>query len=476
MNDTAGSPDPADLGVLEAAALLRARELSASELVAACLRRIDADGPPSADGDPESINGFVRVYAEEALETAKRLDDTRLCARGVEQNGPPPPLCGVPVGLKDLYAVAGHPLTASSTLLHDVPETDSEVWRRLRDAGMVLVGHTHTHEFAAGGTTDQVGNPVSLAHSAGGSSGGSAAALAAGWIPAATGTDTAGSLRIPSAACGTSTIKPTRGLVPVAGVVPLAPTLDTCGPMARSVADCVALLAVMAGPDWEDATTGFARWDDPADPAEPLDLKGMRLAVSPRLHERALDPEVEERFDEICETARLAGATVLGLDGPSPAAEVPVDSLALLTTDMLAWHRRFDERRDEYRPSTRQLLEIGEHHALTGAQYVELQQRRRETTVRWRRWIADGGIDLVIEPTLPIVAPLRGTGYATARAEPDLVSLTSLWNWTGFPVVSFSSGVGRHSGLPTGVSLIGVPGADRAVAAAGVGLEQLVKA
>jgi aspartyl-tRNA(Asn)/glutamyl-tRNA(Gln) amidotransferase subunit A len=473
MDDNAGSPDPADLGVLEAAARLRSRELSASELVAACLRRIEADGPPSADGDPGSINAFVRVYAEEALETAKRLDDTRLCARGVEQNGPPPPLCGVPVGLKDLYAVADHPLTASSTLLHEVPETDSEVWRRLREAGMVLVGHTHTHEFAAGGTTDQVGNPVSLAHSAGGSSGGSAAALAAGWIPAATGTDTAGSLRIPSAACGTSTIKPTRGLVPVAGVVPLAPTLDNCGPMARSVADCVALLAVMAGPDWEDATTGFARWDVSSGPA---DLRGMRLAVSPRLHDRALDPEVEERFAEVCETARQAGATVLELDGPSPADEVPVDSLTLLTTDMLAWHRRFDERRNEYRHSTRQLLEIGEDRALTGAQYVELQQRRRETTVAWRCWLADGAIDLVIEPTLPIVAPLRGTGYDTARAEPDLVSLTSLWNWTGFPVVSFAAGRGRHSGLPTGVSLIGVPGADQAVAAAGVALEQLVKA
>jgi aspartyl-tRNA(Asn)/glutamyl-tRNA(Gln) amidotransferase subunit A len=471
--DTAGRTDPADLGVLEAAALLRSRELSAGELVAACLRRIDADGPPSADGAPESINGFVRVYAEEALETAKRLDDTRLSARGVEANGGPPPLCGVPVGLKDLYAVAGHPLTASSTLLHDVPETDSGVWRRLRGAGMVLVGHTHTHEFAAGGTTDQVGNPVSLAHSAGGSSGGSAAALAARWIPAATGTDTAGSLRIPSAACGTAAIKPTRGLVPVSGVVPLAPTLDTCGPMARSVADCVALLAVMAGPDWEDATTGFARWNGPADP---VDLRGVRLAVSPRLHARALDPEVEQRFAEVCATARSAGATVIDLDGPSPAEEVPLESLTLLTTDMLAWHRRFEDRRDEYRASTRQLLEIGEKQALTGAQYVELQQQRRETTLRWRRWFADAAIDLVIEPTLPILAPLRGTGYDTARAEPDLVSLTSLWNWIGFPVASFSSGFGEHSRLPTGVSLIGVPGSDHAVAAAGVALEQLVTA
>jgi aspartyl-tRNA(Asn)/glutamyl-tRNA(Gln) amidotransferase subunit A len=471
MDDTAGSGDPADLGLLEAASLLRSRELSSSELVAACLRQISADGAPSADGGPEAINAFVRVYAEEAAQAAKHIDDTRLSARAVEAAGPPSPLCGIPIGLKDLYAVAGHPLTASSTLLHEVPDADCEVWRRLGGAGMVLVGHTHTHEFAAGGTTDQVGNPHSLAHSAGGSSGGSAAALAARWIPAATGTDTAGSLRIPSAACGTSAIKPTRGLVPVAGVVPLAPTLDTCGPMARSVRDCVALLAVMAGPDWEDATTGFARWDEDAGPT---DLRGLRIAVSPRLRELTIDADVAERFAEVCEGARAAGATVLETGDPSPADEVPVDGLTLLTTDMLAWHRRFDGRRQEYRHSTRQLLEIGEHRALSAMQYVELQQRRRDTTVRWRRWLAEHQVDLVIEPTLPIVAPLRGTGYDNARSEPALVSLTSLWNWTGFPVVSFPAGIGRSSGLPTGVSLIGVPGSDRAVAEAGIALEELV--
>jgi aspartyl-tRNA(Asn)/glutamyl-tRNA(Gln) amidotransferase subunit A len=355
-----------------------------------------------------------------------------------------------------------------------VPESDSEVWRRLRRAGMVLVGHTHTHEFAAGGTTDQVGNPIALERSAGGSSGGSAAALAAGWIPAATGTDTAGSLRIPSAACGTAAIKPTRGLVPISGVVPLAPTLDHAGPMARSVRDCVALLAVMAGPDWEDATTGFGRWDD-AEPAGAAALHGLTVAVSPRLAERPLDPDVAEQFAGVCDVARAGGATVIDPDGPSPADEVPIDSLTLLTTDMLAWHRRFDERRDEYRHSTRQLLEIGEQRALTGVQYVELQQRRRDTTLRWRRWLAEHEIDLIIEPTLPIVAPIRGNGYDTARAEPDLVSLTALWNWTGFPVVSFSAGLGRRSGLPTGVSLIGVPGGDRGLAEAGIALEELLR-
>src|SRR5262245_28305380 len=182
--------DAADLGVLDAGSALRTQELSARELVEACLARIrERDGTHSHDGDPGSINAWVRVYEEGALAAADRAD-ARLAAGGA------PTLCGIPIGLKDVYAVAGKPLTASSHLLDDVPDRDSDVWARLSAEGMVLLGHLHTHEFACGGTTDQVGNPWALERSAGGSSGGSGAALAARMVPAATGTDTAGSLRI----------------------------------------------------------------------------------------------------------------------------------------------------------------------------------------------------------------------------------------------------------------------------------------
>jgi mandelamide amidase len=145
-----------------------------------------------------------------------------------------------------------------------------------------------------------------------------------------------------------------------------------------------------------------------------------------------------------------------------------------MTTEMLAWHRRFNDQRDGYQPSTRQLLEIGEHRALTGPQYVELQQRRRSTTATWRRWFAERRIDAVLEPTLPKVAPLRGDGYESARSDAALVSMTYLWNWTGFPVVSLPAGIGRDSGLPTGVSLIGIPGDDRMLADVGSALETML--
>jgi aspartyl-tRNA(Asn)/glutamyl-tRNA(Gln) amidotransferase subunit A len=235
--------------VLEAAALLRDRKLSAVELAEACLRRIEEvnGGEPSFDGAPDAINAWVRLYPELARDHAREADE-RLAREGDAA----PLVCGIPLGVKDLYGMAGLPLTASSRVLDgNVASDDAVAWQRLRDAGMVPLGHTHTHEFAAGGTTDQVGNPWALELVAGGSSGGSAAALAARMTPAALGSDTCGSLRIPAACCGVSSIKPSHGRIPIGGVIPLAASLDHVGPMARTVADCSALLAVLAegGPE-----------------------------------------------------------------------------------------------------------------------------------------------------------------------------------------------------------------------------------
>ena len=382
----------------------------------------------------------MRVYEEDALEAADRAD-ARL-ARGESS-----PLCGVPIGLKDLYAVAGKPLTASSRLLDETPARSCDAWARLCEAGMVLLGHLHTHEFAAGGTTDQVGNPWALDRSAGGSSGGSAAALAARMTPAATGTDTAGSLRIPSAMCGTSAVKPTRGLVPIRGLVPLASTFDHAGPMARSVLDCEPLLAAMAGV---------------TPPRERRPLR--RVAVSPRVGE--LDPDVADGFD-----AALGALDVVTVPPPEVELDLGLTFLDLVCTEMLVWHRRFDARRGEYRPSIRGFLEYAENRRLTAEEYVAGQERRTEDTARWLDWFAEHEIDALIEPTVPIVARPRGHGYDEAFTDVAEISLTHYWNWTGFPVVALPSGVGSRSGLPTSVSLIGPPNADWQLLAAGAALQ-----
>jgi aspartyl-tRNA(Asn)/glutamyl-tRNA(Gln) amidotransferase subunit A len=440
--------DPADLGVGEAGASLRRRELSSLELVDACLARIrERDGAQSHEGDPASVNAWVRVYEEDARAAAV-LADARLAA------GDASPLCGIPIGLKDLYAVAGKPLTASSRVLDDVPERSCDAWARLEAAGMVLLGHLHTHEFAAGGTTDQVGNPWDLSCSAGGSSGGSAAALAARMMPAATGTDTAGSLRIPSAICGTSTLKPTRGALPLRGIVPLGTTFDHPGPMTRTLDDCEPLLAALAGSE---------------PPAQRAPVR--RVVVSPRLGLVDLDPDVADGFDVALDALRGLGVELVDAPPPDVPLDLGLTLLDLVCAEMLASHRRFDDRRALYRPSIRGFLEYAEERALTAEEYAAAQIRRTEDAARWLDWFAANRIDAVVEPTVPIVAHARGTGYDAPFTDVAEISLTHYWDWTGFPVAALPSGVGRRSGLPVGVSLVGPSGSGWDMLAAGIALQ-----
>jgi aspartyl-tRNA(Asn)/glutamyl-tRNA(Gln) amidotransferase subunit A len=441
--------NPADLGVTEAASKLQDGSLSSVELVEACLRRIEErDGSRSHEGDPASINAWVRVYADEAIEAAKRADE-----RSADEARP---LSGVPIALKDLYAVAGKPLTASSRVMDEVPDRDSDVWAALKAAGMILLGHTHTHEFAVGGTTDQVGNPWALDRTAGGSSGGSGAALAARMTPAATGTDTAGSLRIPSALCGTSTIKPTHGTTSLRGVVPLAPSFDVAGPMARTLEDCAALLAPITALEGQ--------------PGRPS-LDGVRLAVSPRLDSAEIDADVAEGFDLALERCRALGAEIVDAAPPAVELDVGLDYLDILHAELAAWHRRFVNRRDRYRPALREWVEQGEEKGTSAIDLAAAQIRRAEAAGAWADWLAEHRIDALIEPTVPVVAWERGGGYEVAGSDAALIAFTHYWNYTGFPAVALPAGVGSRSGLPVGVSLIGASRSDWALLGLGIALQ-----
>jgi aspartyl-tRNA(Asn)/glutamyl-tRNA(Gln) amidotransferase subunit A len=442
--------EPADLGVVQAATLIAGGGLSPSELVRSCLARIEErDGTHSHDGDPGSVNAWVRVYAEGALAAAAKADE-QLGARASRSDAPPS-LWGIPVGLTDLYAVAGAPLTASSTLFNEVPGVDCDVWARLRAEGMILLGHLHTHEFAFGGTTDQVGNPWSLERSAGGSSGGSAAALAARTVPAATGTDTAGSLRIPSALCGTSTVKPTRGAVSLRGIVPLAASLDHAGPMARSLEDCALLLAAMAG-EAPSALPGLRAGARP--------LAGMRLALSPRAAMAPLDPDVADGLAAAVALCRRLGAELIEPPPPPVALDPGDDFLDVICAEVLGFHRRFDGRREGYRGSLREWIDLAEERNVPAERYLAVQARRQETADGFASWLAGERIDALLEPTVACVAPERGDGYDHAGSDHLLIALTHYWDWTGFPVAALPAGIGARTGLPVGVSLIGSPGAE----------------
>jgi aspartyl-tRNA(Asn)/glutamyl-tRNA(Gln) amidotransferase subunit A len=472
--DTAAGParrasDPADLDLLDAAALLRSRALSAAELLDACEARIAQrnGGEPTFAGAPDAVNACVRLYPELAREHARAAD-----ARLVADRDDAPALCGIPLALKDLYAVAGLPLTASSRVLDgNVAVADSAAWRRLRERGMVLAGHTHTHEFAAGGTTDQVGNPWSVDRTAGGSSGGSAAALAAGMVPAALGTDSAGSLRIPAALAGVCSIKPTYGRLPADGLIPLSPTLDHSGPMARTVADCSVLLAALATEPGAAPDPAIAALPTTAR-GGPRPLAGLRVAVTDRPQAVEMDADVIDGFDDARRACERLGAEIVEL--AASAGVTPDDSVTILFHEVWPYHSGLADRADRYRPSIREFVALAErvHDPVA---YKAAQARRAQVTAGWRDWFAAHRVDALLEPTVPMTARPRGHGYDPGHlgGEGDpLIVLTSTWNFTGFPVVALPAGLGPRSALPVGVSLVGPPDSEPLLVQAAIDLQE----
>ena len=269
--------------------------------------------------------------------------------------------------------------------------------------------------------------------------------------PAATGTDTAGSLRIPSACCGTSAMKPTRGLVSIAGIVPLAWSLDHAGAdgaLARG-------LRVSSSRRWPGPTGAEPRPRCTPSPCEEAARSPGLVSPSPLGSRSAeIDADVAAGLDRALDACRRLGAELVEPPGPGLPDAVGDDFVDVLTTEMLVYHRRFDAHRDGYRPSLREWVETGERRALSAEEYIAAQGRRLQTTGAWADWLAEHRLDAVLEPTIPVVAPLRGDGYDHAGTDYALISLTHLWDWTGFPVAALPAGVGR-AGLPVGVSLVG---------------------
>ncbi|MGH2862643.1 MAG: amidase [Solirubrobacteraceae bacterium] len=464
--------DLSELGVLEAASALRSRRASAVELVQALFAQIERvnGGPPSEYGSEDMINAWVRLYPEVALEQA-RAADRRLAAEGDEA----PLLCGVPIGLKDLYAAAGLPLTASSRVLEDnVPDVDCTAWARLRAAGMVLIGHLHTHEFACGGTCDQVGNPWRTELTPSGSSGGSAAAVAARMVPVATGTDTAGSIRAPAAICGVSGIKPTTGRIPLDGVIPLGTTFDTLGPLARSVADCSAVLVAMAG--------GGAATVAHAAPAGSLGelplgarggarpLAGCTVAVTDRFADFELDADVQAGYARALEAVQALGARVVELRAPVKAFTLDSPEFALVLVEMWAYHQQFADREQLYRPQLRETLRAA-RAVMSASDYAQIQLRRAAYAAAWESWMDRHAVDVILEPATRVVAYPRGDGYDYTDYNP-LADMTVGWNVTGHPGVALPCGLGPSSGLPAGIQLIARRGREADAIQVGIDLQQ----
>jgi aspartyl-tRNA(Asn)/glutamyl-tRNA(Gln) amidotransferase subunit A len=443
--------------IAEAAAAFRARRLSPVELARACLDRI-----ARLDGQ---LHAFVKVTEERALADAAASEARHMAGESLG------PLDGIPFAHKDIVETAGIETTCCSRIrAGHVPSAEGAAAARLRAAGTVMLGKLTTHEFALGGPsfdlpTPPARNPWDTTRFTGGSSSGSGAALAAGLVLGATGTDTLGSIRSPAHFCGITGHKPSYGLVGRSGVFPLAQSLDHVGPMARTAEDCALLLQAMAGPDAEDpASSGRV--------AAGLDtlgagLKGLRIGVVRHWHEtdNRGSPAVLANLEAALGVFRDLGAEVTDVTLP-PIAEWHAVGGTIMVAEAHAIHAPWlRERFFDYGSLFRERVVLG---AAVGSEaYLLAQRRRRILCAEMTRAFA--GHDLLVTIAQPTEAPRieEVSRYGVF----ELGSLTSPFNVTGGPAVSVCSGFGA-GGLPTGMQIAGPAFADALVLRAAHAFQQ----
>lgn len=449
---------PYELNLCEAADQIRNRQLSPVELTESVLDRI-----ASVDG---RVGAFATVTAEHARRAARDAENeiTHGDYRG--------PLHGVCVGVKDLLDTKGIRTTSSSRTRSDnVPESDAAVVEYLDRAGAVMVGKTHTHEFAYGVITPTTRNPWNLDRIPGGSSGGSGAAVAARMCQAAIGTDTGGSVRIPASACGTVGLKPTYGRVSRRGVTSLSWSLDHIGPLAGTVADTALMMDVIAGYDRSDPATC-----DVSVPAHSAELEAgvanLVLGVPRNYFFDHIEPEVATAVHAaILEFASL-GAELREVDLPHAELYMPAE-FGILVPEASAYHQQtLRDQADLYEADVRVLLEAGE--LMLATDYIKALRARTLIQQGWRDMFAD--IDAVLAPTLPAVAAKVGQPafeWPDGTEEPVInsyVRTSAPGNLTGLPALSVPCG---HStdGLPIGMQIIGKPFAEPQVLRIGAAYE-----
>jgi aspartyl-tRNA(Asn)/glutamyl-tRNA(Gln) amidotransferase subunit A len=433
-----------DVSIVEASARIRERELSPLELTRACLERISALEP--------DIKAFVTVLADEALAAAQAAEDE------IQRGGYRGPLHGIPIALKDLYNTAGIRTTSSSRQRDEyVPTYDAAATERLAAAGTILLGKTVTHEFAYGVVSQPTCNPWDLDRIPGGSSGGSAAAVAAGECLGAMGSDTGGSIRIPAAFTGITGIKPTFGRVSKYGVAPLGYSLDHAGPMARSVEDAAIMLQAVSGYDPRDRTS--IERPVPDFTASLHDgVSGLRLGVPSNYYFDNVDPEVRAAVDAAIRLLAGQGAELVPVELPHIEYALPAE-FAIVFGEASSFHQRYlREHPERYTPEVRILLEAGE--LLPAPVYVKAQRARALIQQGFREAFEAQRLVALLAPTLPATAARHGQQvYDYGDPEPITISCVRLScpaNLTGLPALSVPCGFSSE-GLPVGLQIIGRP-------------------
>lgn len=441
--------DLAYASISDVAPQLATGALSPVELTQACLDRISQLN--------DSVNAFITLLAESAL------DEARTAEQEIQQGRYRGPLHGIPIAHKDLMYTRGVRTTAGSLVLKDfVPEADATVVRKLREAGSILLGKLNLHEFAAGGTSENphygaVHNPWRLAHHPGGSSGGSSAALAAGMCFAASGSDTAGSIRIPSACCGTTGIKPTYGRVSCTGVVPLSWSLDHVGPMTRDARDAALVLNAMAGFDRTD-------WASVERPAEDFtaqlnhDLHGLRIGVPTTYFTEPLQPDVESAWRAAIQAFVGLGARPIDVRFNRLDRAVQT-GMTVVRAEMATAHRDWFAQQPDAYTTPGPLERFALVRGMGAMDFIQAQRDR--LPVRAELWSVFDQVDVLVTPTLPTTAGLIGSKVvsidgAEYNTLEHMTRFTYPFNLSGLPAMSVPCGFDRQ-GLPIGLQLAGAP-------------------
>lgn len=439
------------------AADLAAGRTNARALVEECLAKI-------SDKDGEGARTFIHVDAEGALAAADAMDSLR------KVNAAPSAYAGIPISIKDLFDIKGQVTRAGSVALRDAPPAtaDAPVVARLRRAGFVLIGRSNMVEFAYSGLglNPHYGTPKSpwrrdVGHVPGGSSSGAAVSVADGMAHGALGTDTGGSCRIPAAYCGIVGFKPTARRIPLDGGVPLSFTLDSYGPIARSVACCAILDAVHA--------------DAPIRPVLPRAVRGLRLAVPETVALDELDATITAAFERALSTLSARGAVIERIAVPEFAEVATLNAGGgFSSAESWAWHRALIARRgNEYDP--RVLARIRRGESLSAADYVDLLQNRRRMIDGFERRVAP--YDALVMPTTAI-APPRIADLVDDDAAYTKANLLSLRNCTLINTMdgcAISLPMHREGEAPAGLMLAAAGGADRRILEIAAGVEAVVR-
>ncbi len=442
------SPNPENWTVTSLSKALRKGEISPVEIARAYLERIQSHDP--------KINSFITLLPQEALRAARQAEKER--GKGQIRG----PLHGIPFAAKDLFFTKGIRTTCGSRILKNfVPAYNATVIERMQASGMILLGKLNMHEFAYGTTSvnphfGPVRNPWDHGRVTGGSSGGSAAALACSFVPLTLGTDTGGSIRIPSALCGTAGLKPTFGRISKYGVYPLCWSLDHPGPMAKRVADLAMTMNILAGPDPLDSSTPPVVVPDYARGLS-KPLKGVRVGIPATYYFERLDPEVRTSVEKAIQVCKGLGAAVKRIFIPL-LPEASIAAFIILLGEGAAtlekWHRT---RPLDLGDDVRSRLNLGA--AIMATQYLKAQTMRGK--IREIFSLDFQKVDAIVTPQLPITAPKMDQqsvswGKKSEAVPSALTRLTRIYNLVGIPSLSIPCGF-SSAGLPIGLQIAGKP-------------------